>query len=163
MFLFSHLVYSFSIIEYVYYFLFLFFFFITIFFSSHIFLPLQCPMHYESCTGMIDANIAKRVLSKLLYEKFLEFSDRSLYGEGMRCIYCANFVNFPIDGAISMVGCPYCMKRFCMRCKKAWHKYGEQCTLEKFDETLEAWKAASGVFRFIFRTFYLDSFFYLIR
>ena len=108
---------------------------------------LQCPMHYEGCTGLIEANTAKRVLTRAMYDRFLDFSDRALYGEGIRCIYCANFVNFPVDGATSMVACPYCLKRFCIRCKKPWHSYGEKCPLEKFDETLEAWKESSGAMK----------------
>jgi hypothetical protein len=31
-----------------------------------------------------------------------------------------------------------------MRCKKPWHLTGERCPLDKFDETLEAWKEISG-------------------
>lgn len=44
--------------------------------------PVKCPMHYEGCSGSIDANIAKRVLSESQYIKFLEFTDRCIYGDG---------------------------------------------------------------------------------
>lgn len=104
--------------------------------------PVKCPMHYEGCEGKIDANVAKRVLVLSQYDRFLEFSDRAVYGEGMRCIYCNNFVNFPEDGGISMVECPYCVQRFCMRCKKPWH-YGGKCPLDNVDDCLENWKQGS--------------------
>jgi hypothetical protein len=41
-------------------------------------------MHYEGCPGTVEAGIAKRVLTKMLYNRFIEFSDRAIYGEGMR-------------------------------------------------------------------------------
>jgi hypothetical protein len=44
--------------------------------------PVKCPMHYDGCTGTINSSISRRVLSKVQYEKFMEFSDRSLYGDG---------------------------------------------------------------------------------
>ena len=90
--------------------------------------PVKCPMHYEACEGGIDAQIAKRVLSRTQYDRFIEFSDRALYGEGMRCIFCNNFVNYPESSSQSMVECPYCVQRFCIRCKKPWH-YGARCPL----------------------------------
>lgn len=105
--------------------------------------PVKCPMHYESCTGNIGPDIAKRVLNAVQYEKFLEFSDRALFGEGMRCIFCNNFVNYPSSGSQAMVECPYCVQRFCIRCKKPWH-YGTRCPLDKVDDSLEAWKKDSG-------------------
>jgi hypothetical protein len=108
--------------------------------------PVKCPMHYEGCTGAIEANIAKRILTKIQYEKFLDFSDRAAFGEGMRCIFCNNFVNFPADGRMSMVECPYCVQRFCIRCKRPWH-YGAKCPLDTVDESLEAWTADSGAQR----------------
>ena len=108
--------------------------------------PVKCPMHYEGCAGSIDAKLAKRVLTQVGFDKFNEFSDRATYGEGMRCIFCVNFVNFPLEGAISMVECPYCIQRFCMRCKKSWH-FGSRCPLDKVDDTLDEWRKASAAQR----------------
>ena len=108
--------------------------------------PVKCPMHYEGCAGMIDARMSKRVLSKPLFDKFNEFSDRATYGEGMRCIFCVNFVNFPLEGTVSMVECPYCIQRFCMRCKKSWH-FGSRCPLDKVDDTLDEWRKESAAQR----------------
>lgn len=105
--------------------------------------PVKCPMHYEGCTGTIEAGIAKRSLNRMQYDKFLEFSDRSLLGDGMRCIFCSNYVNFPLDSNMSMVSCPYCVKRFCIRCRKPWH-VDARCPLDKIDDTLEQWKMATG-------------------
>jgi len=105
--------------------------------------PVKCPMHYEACGGLLEARTAKRVLNRVEYEKFLDFADRATYGEGMRCIFCNNFVNFPVEGAFSMVECPYCIQRFCMRCKKPWH-FGARCPLDNVDDSLEAWKQDSG-------------------
>lgn len=105
--------------------------------------PVKCPMHYEGCTGFIGAEITKRILTKAQYERFIDFSDRAQYGEGMRCIFCNNFVVFPEDGSTAMVECPYCVQRFCIRCKKPWH-YGARCPLDTVDDSLEAWKADSG-------------------
>ena len=105
--------------------------------------PVKCPMHYEGCTGTIEASIVKRVLTELMYNKFIEFSDRAIYGEGMRCIFCNNFVNFPSDSRLAMVECPYCVQRFCFRCKKPWH-YGSRCPLETVDDELDVWKSTSG-------------------
>ena len=61
----------------------------------------------------------------------------------MRCIFCNNYVNFPEEGAFSMVECPYCIQTFCIRCKKPWH-FGSKCPLENVDDSLTEWKKASG-------------------
>jgi len=105
--------------------------------------PVKCPLHYEGCTSTIDARIAKRVLDKIQFGKFNEFSDRSKYGEGMRCIFCNNYVNFPEEGKFSMVECPYCIQTFCIRCKKPWH-FGSKCPLDGIDDSLDRWKQESG-------------------
>lgn len=44
--------------------------------------PVKCPMHYEGCTGVVDARLAKRIFTEHQYGKFLEFSDRAIYGDG---------------------------------------------------------------------------------
>jgi len=44
--------------------------------------PIKCPMHYEGCTQFVDGSVAKRILNPLQYEKFVDFADRALYGEG---------------------------------------------------------------------------------
>ena len=103
-------------------------------------------MHYEGCTSQIDAKIAKRVLNEQEFAKFNEFSDRVAYGEGMRCIFCKNYVNFPEEGGVNMVECPYCVQTFCIRCKKPWH-FESKCPLEGIDDSLEQWKAQSGAQR----------------
>jgi IBR domain, a half RING-finger domain len=106
--------------------------------------PVKCAMHFEGCTGIIDAHVAKRIMTEPLYQRFLDFSDRATYGDGMRCIYCNNFVNFPLEGmSAAMVECPYCVQNFCMRCKKPWH-YGGKCPLDHVDDSLEVWKQDSG-------------------
>ena len=105
--------------------------------------PVKCPMHYEGCPGHLLASIAKRVLSRSQYDRFIEFSDRAQYGDGMRCAHCNNYVNFPSDTSISMVSCPFCTNKFCMRCKKPWHFAGN-CPLESANDDLEQWKERSG-------------------
>jgi hypothetical protein len=106
--------------------------------------PVKCPMHCDGCTSIIDAKIAKRVLHPIQkYEKFIEFSDRVSYGEGMRCLFCNYFVIYPSKGIISMVECPHCLQRFCIKCKVPWH-YGLSCTVENLDNDLEKWKKQSG-------------------
>ena len=64
--------------------------------------PVKCPMHYEGCEGQIGAILVKRILTLTQYERFLEFSDRAIYGDGMRCIFCNNFVNYP-PGKIKVI------------------------------------------------------------
>lgn len=106
--------------------------------------PVKCPMHYEGCTLHVEANIAKRVLQESQYNRFLEFHDRAVHGEGMRCIFCNNFVVFPDTSTTrSMIECPYCVQKFCMKCKKPWH-YDGKCPLDAADESLETWKKESG-------------------
>ncbi len=105
--------------------------------------PVKCPMHYAGCKGTIESSVAKRILTEPLYQKFIEFSDRSVYGEGMRCVFCNNFVNFPSVMGQAMVECPYCIQKFCIRCKKPWH-YGTKCPLDNVDDSLDAWKQSSG-------------------
>jgi hypothetical protein len=105
--------------------------------------PLKCPMHYEGCGGEITPGVAKRVIAQSQYSRFVEFTDRAIYGDGMRCIFCRNYVNFPAQEVISMVECPYCIQKFCIRCKKPWH-YGGKCPLESYDDGLASWKAESG-------------------
>jgi hypothetical protein len=70
--------------------------------------PVKCPMHFEKCTGAVGPLLAKRLLNKKQYDKFLDFHDRAVYGDGMRCIFCNHFVNFPTNNNLSMVQCPYC-------------------------------------------------------
>lgn len=105
--------------------------------------PVKCPMHYAGCTCHIEAVLAKRVLVLSQYERFLEFHDRAVYGEGMRCIFCNNFVLYPEGPTMSMIECPFCVQKFCMRCKKPWH-YGGKCPLDTTDDSLELWKTESG-------------------
>ena len=105
--------------------------------------PVKCPLHFEGCTACIDSKVAKRVLTLALYQRFLEFSDRATYGEGMRCIFCSNYVNYPSEGAQAAVECPYCFQRFCIRCKKPWH-YRGKCPLDNVDDSLEKYKISSG-------------------
>ena len=106
--------------------------------------PIKCPMHFEGCTGTFDANIARQILTLSQYERFIEFSDRSLYGDGMRCIFCANYVVYPNNmGNLSQVQCPYCIQYFCIRCKKPWH-YNKKCIMDLIDNSLEIWKKKSG-------------------
>ena len=105
--------------------------------------PVKCPLHFEGCTSTISDHIAKRVLDAVQFAKFNEFSDRSKYGEGMRCIFCNNYVNFPEEGKFSMVECPYCIQTFCIRCKKPWH-FTSKCPLDGIDDSLDKWKKESG-------------------
>ena len=44
--------------------------------------PVKCPMHFQGCGGAIDARIAKRILTEPQYNRFNEFSDRAVYGDG---------------------------------------------------------------------------------
>ena len=95
--------------------------------------PIKCPLFYQGCKGCITANIAvtipawifkvyvansilicqKRFLSLSNYNRFLEFSDRAAFGDGMRCIFCNAFVVFPDNmSRISQVECPYCRDKF---------------------------------------------------
>lgn len=109
--------------------------------------PVKCPMHFDNCKGIIEPKHAKRILSEIQYNKFLEFSDRATYGDGMRCIFCENFVNFPEQMKnVVRVECPYCVQPFCIRCKKAWH-YNGKCPLEDVDDSLEDWRVSSGAQR----------------
>jgi len=62
----------------------------------------------------------------------------------MRCVHCANYVNFPEQMEhVARVICPYCQQNFCIRCKKAWH-HNNRCAVDTYDESLEVWKSASG-------------------
>eukprot|EP01041_Mallomonas_annulata_P004375 gene4376-8716_t len=106
--------------------------------------PMKCPMHYEGCEERITPYTAKRFLSAANYTRFLDFMDRSTLGEGIRCIFCANFVNLPTETKMLMVECPHCVRRFCMRCRRPWH-YKATCPLEAQDDLeLQNWKAGSG-------------------
>ena len=105
--------------------------------------PLKCPMFHMGCSGFIETKTAKRVMSAAQYERFCDFSDRALYGEGMRCLFCNNYVCYPANESISMVECPYCVQRFCVKCKRPWH-YGKGCPLDAVDDDLEKWKRHSG-------------------
>ena len=107
--------------------------------------PLKCPMHYDSCPESIPITIAKRFVPNLAqFQRFLDFHDRAVLGEGMRCIYCHFFVNFNLNGKVIMVECPHCVRRFCLRCRQPWHYVG-RCTVEVADDLeLENWKEGSG-------------------
>jgi len=62
----------------------------------------------------------------------------------MRCIFCSNFVNFPLNmDRVARVQCPYCRQLFCVRCKQTWHE-GLRCAVDVYDDSLEAWKISSG-------------------
>ena len=105
--------------------------------------PVRCPMHFDGCESLLDARVAKRVLKEAQYKRFLDFQDRAMYGEGMRCIFCDHYVNLPIDTTISIVTCPHCLQRFCIRCKQAYSVY-HKCPLAHVDDSLEQWKMQSG-------------------
>ena len=54
-------------------------------------------------------NLANIALMIKRYHKVNDLLDRATYGDGMRCIFCSNFVNFPPDlSRVSCMGCPYC-------------------------------------------------------
>ena len=44
--------------------------------------PLKCPMHYQGCAGTVDSKVAKRILREPQYDRFNEFCDRAMYGDG---------------------------------------------------------------------------------
>ncbi|GMH76545.1 hypothetical protein TrST_g10076 [Triparma strigata] len=107
--------------------------------------PIKCPMHHTGCLTVIEPKFGQRVLNKDEYERFNLFNDRAVFGDGMACIFCGNFVIFPDRMGGVMVACPYCRQRFCMKCKVAWH-VGVDCTEEGKDE-LEEWRKAHGATR----------------
>lgn len=106
--------------------------------------PLKCPMFHMGCIGFIETKTAKRVMTATQYERFCDFSDRALYGEGMRCLFCNNYVCYPANESINMVECPYCVQRFCVKCKRPWHYGSKGCPLDAVDDDLEKWKQHSG-------------------
>lgn len=107
-------------------------------------IPLKCPMHIEGCTHHIDASVAKRVIKEdEKYGKLIEFMDRAQHGEGIRCMFCNFYINYPTKGTVTMIECPHCIQRFCIRCKVPWH-YGLTCKVELFDNSLELWTKNSG-------------------
>ena len=62
----------------------------------------------------------------------------------MRCIFCNNFVNFPDQmHRMARVECPYCVQRFCIRCRKPWH-VNNKCPLDTYDDSVEVWKEETG-------------------
>ena len=107
--------------------------------------PLKCPMHHQGCTHVIGPETAKRLLTREEYNRFNDFNDRALFGEGMHCLKCSFFVNLPANAANPMVQCPYCRFRFCYRCKTAWHT-GLRCE-ERPDNELEEWRKSRGAQR----------------
>jgi len=107
--------------------------------------PIKCPMHHTGCLTVLEAKFAQRVLNKDEFERFNLFNDRAVYGDGMACIFCGNFVIFPERMGGVMVACPYCRQRFCMKCKIAWH-LGVDCTEEGKDD-LEEWRKSHGATR----------------
>jgi hypothetical protein len=52
--------------------------------------PVKCPMHFEGCAGNVSALIAKRVLGPSQYNRFNEFSDRAIYGDGNYTVVSIN-------------------------------------------------------------------------
>ena len=107
--------------------------------------PLKCPMHHQGCTTVIGPEIAKRMMNREEYERFIGFHDRAILGEGIHCLKCNFFVNLPSNAANPMVQCPYCRFRFCYRCKTAWHT-GLRCE-ERPDTELEEWRRSQGAQR----------------
>jgi hypothetical protein len=107
--------------------------------------PIKCPMHHTGCLTVLESKFAQRVLNKDEFERFNLFNDRAVYGDGMACIFCGNFVIFPERMGGVMVACPYCRQRFCMKCKVAWH-VGVDCTETGKDE-LEDWRRSHGATR----------------
>lgn len=105
--------------------------------------PLKCPLYFNNCPGKILPREAKRVLTKPQYEKFCEFCDRAEFGEGIRCIFCNFYVNYPANVNVAMVECPHCLQRCCIKCKKPWH-YGQKCPLEVLDDSLDIWTKQTG-------------------
>ena len=73
--------------------------------------PIKCPMHHTGCLSVFEEKLSQRVLNKDEYERFLLFNDRAVYGDGMACIFCGQFVIFPDKMSGVMVACPYCRQR----------------------------------------------------
>jgi hypothetical protein len=105
--------------------------------------PIKCPLSFNNCPGTILPREAKRVLTASQYLKFCEFSDRSEYGEGIRCLFCNYYILYPSNHTVAMVECPSCLQRCCINCKKPWH-YGQRCPLEVLDDSLDEWKRVTG-------------------
>ncbi|GMI10766.1 hypothetical protein TrRE_jg3075 [Triparma retinervis] len=107
--------------------------------------PIKCPMHHTGCLTVFEPKFAQRVLNRDEFERFNLFNDRAVYGDGMACIFCGNFVIFPDRMGGVMVACPYCRQRFCMKCKVAWH-VGVDC-MEEGKDDLEEWRKLHGATR----------------
>ena len=56
--------------------------------------PVKCPMHFEGCVGNVDSLIAKRVLGPSQYDRFNEFSDRAIYGDGTYPVASMHYLLF---------------------------------------------------------------------
>lgn len=45
---------------------------------------------------------------------------------------------------MTQVECPYCIQKFCVKCKKPWHYNNQKCPVDMLDASLEVWKKKSG-------------------
>ena len=102
-------------------------------------------MHHNGCKTIISDEQVRFVLNRKQYAKFIEFSDRSVLGDGINCLKCGCFVNLPTDSSEPMVQCPYCAYRFCRTCKCPWHP-GVKCN-DRADLELEQWRELQGAQR----------------
>ena len=125
-------------------------------------LPLKCPMHHQGCETVLGANLVQRVLSRSDFHRFQIFLDKAIYGDGMTCIFCHNYITFPPDmtnfsSDNDNVRCPHCTNRFCVRCQQQSHP-GFKCRtastvmnndpneMNSHDEQkLESWRKSHNV------------------
>jgi len=104
--------------------------------------PIKCP-GYINCKTLVEPRYIQRVLNRKEFKRYNLFNDRSLFGDGMPCIYCSHYVVFSNEANIARVACPYCKRFFCLKCQKPWHD-GFDCVSQKDKVEIEHWRKTIG-------------------
>jgi hypothetical protein len=110
--------------------------------------PLRCPMHCQGCEAKIPTPLARQFLSREDHERYLDFHDRAVHGEGVRCIRCSSYIPLPDSrvNKIYLVACPDCTLVFCSQCKSLSHN-GKRCPVDVDMEQFERWGRRAGAMK----------------
>jgi hypothetical protein len=105
-------------------------------------------MHCQGCEAQIPTSLARQFLSREDYQRYLDFHDRAVHGEGVRCIRCAAYIPLPDSrvNKIYLVACQDCTLVFCSQCKCLSHN-GKRCPVDVDMEQFEKWGKRAGAMK----------------
>jgi hypothetical protein len=110
--------------------------------------PLRCPLHCQGCQSTVPLPLAQQLLSHEQYQRFLDYHERAIHGDGVRCIRCSTFIPLPDSrvNKIYLVACQSCTLVFCSQCKSLSHG-GKRCPVDVDTDQFEGWVRKAGAMK----------------